>query len=80
VAAENGAIAVGFKERARIGDKGLVASFGVWGLLLLALLALVLTIVASCVGEPDGSGPQQTFSPGGTPPQNQIPFFPGGDD
>ena len=40
------------KERVSIGSKGLLASLGVWGLLFLALLALVLTIVASFIGEP----------------------------
>ena len=43
--------ALTFKQRVTIGDKSLLASLGVWGLLLLALLALVLTIVASFLGE-----------------------------
>jgi hypothetical protein len=43
---------VSFKQRVIIGDKSLLASAAVWGLLLLALLALTLTIVASFVGDP----------------------------
>ncbi|MCI0438232.1 MAG: hypothetical protein L0177_03770 [Chloroflexi bacterium] len=37
-------------EMLKIGDKGLIASLGVWGLLALSLLALILAILGACTG------------------------------
>ncbi len=34
----------------KIGDKGLIASLGVWSLLALSLLALILAILGACTG------------------------------
>jgi hypothetical protein len=46
---------VSFKERVTFSQKSLVESLGIWGLFLLALLAVILTIVASVIGSPEQS-------------------------
>ncbi len=43
------------KDFLTIGDKGMLASLGVWGLLLLSILAIVITVVASVTSEPETS-------------------------
>ena len=56
-----------FKDQVKIGDQSMTASLAVWGLLLLAVTALVLTIVASIIGRP--SSPGQEF-----PGFGEFPF------
>jgi hypothetical protein len=43
------------KEFLTIGDKNLLASLGVWGLLALVILSIILAIVASVSGNDRGS-------------------------
>lgn len=42
-----------FLEMLKIGDKGIVASLSVWGLLGLSLLAVIIALISACTGSSD---------------------------